>query len=161
EQGGAWRVEAVAVQGDASWPIALALDRRNEPRILYGAFATGDLECAAAAAGTWSIRSLDAPVGARRLGSVAFDAESSPHASYCDGETRSLLYAGGFLAVPAFDSPAQRLAMAVPAPNPRVGRGATSFAFTLARGDEVRLDLYDVRGRLVARRSPELFKSPG
>ena len=42
-----------------------------------------------------------------------------------------------------------------PYPNPRVGAGGATFPFVLSQADNVRLELYDVRGRLRAMRSFE------
>ena len=61
-------------------------------------------------------------------------------------------------AVSGFDPPASStgLWMSVPWPNPSRG-GAATFAFRLDRGERVELELYDVGGRVVARRAAEVF----
>ncbi len=48
-----------------------------------------------------------------------------------------------------------------PYPNPRVGAGGATFAFTLAAPERVRLELYDVQGRLRAVRPFEGLESAG
>lgn len=54
-----------------------------------------------------------------------------------------------------------RFAMQPPWPNPRRGPGGVTFSFTLPRGEVVWLELFDARGRLVARRPPQPFASAG
>ncbi len=48
-----------------------------------------------------------------------------------------------------------RFQVSRPYPNPRVGAGGATFPFVLSKADNVRLELYDVRGRLRAVRSFE------
>jgi hypothetical protein len=48
-----------------------------------------------------------------------------------------------------------------PYPNPRVGAGGATFAFTLPAPDRVRLELYDVQGRLRAVRPFEGVETAG
>lgn len=54
-----------------------------------------------------------------------------------------------------------RFAASAPYPNPAVGRAEVTFGFTLPVPDAVWLELYDARGRLVARRPAEYVASPG
>ena len=48
-----------------------------------------------------------------------------------------------------------------PYPNPRFGSGGATFSFTLPQPDAVRIELFDIRGRLVATRQSEGFQQPG
>lgn len=63
--------------------------------------------------------------------------------------------------IPGGISPASPLLIDTPSPNPRTSSTPTTFSFRLPGGETVRLDLYDIRGRLVARRSAELFSATG
>ncbi|MFH1279244.1 MAG: T9SS type A sorting domain-containing protein [Candidatus Eisenbacteria bacterium] len=53
------------------------------------------------------------------------------------------------------------LSLDTPSPNPRTGTTPTVFSFNLPQGETVRFDLYDIRGRLVVRRSTERFSTTG
>jgi hypothetical protein len=61
----------------------------------------------------------------------------------------------------AEDQSPPRFVVAAPYPNPRVGIGGATFPFTLLGADRVRLELYDVQGRLRAARPFESVGSAG
>jgi hypothetical protein len=61
----------------------------------------------------------------------------------------------------ADDQMPPRFAAASPYPNPRVGGGGATFGFALPAGDLVRLEIYDVQGRLRAARAFEAFSAGG
>jgi len=54
-----------------------------------------------------------------------------------------------------------KFAVAAPYPNPRVGAGGATFGFTLPSPGAVRLELLDVRGRIVAGRAFETIGAGG
>jgi len=54
-----------------------------------------------------------------------------------------------------------RFSVAAPYPNPRVGAGEATFGFTLPAADLIQLELFDVRGRLVASRPFEAIPAAG
>ena len=58
-------------------------------------------------------------------------------------------------------SPPKALVAAAPFPNPRVGAGGATFRFTIGAPDRVRLELYDVQGRLRAARPFESIGTGG
>jgi hypothetical protein len=53
------------------------------------------------------------------------------------------------------------LSMSAPWPNPCRGESRAFFSFVLPGAATVRLELYDARGRLVARRDPQAFQEAG
>jgi hypothetical protein len=59
------------------------------------------------------------------------------------------------------DSSPPRFAAIAPYPNPRAGPGGSMFAFTLPRAGGVRLEIFDVQGRLRAARAFEFFATGG
>jgi hypothetical protein len=66
--------------------------------------------------------------------------------------------------VPGQGPGARRIAVGRPWPNPWVVGGTAShvaFPFVLAQGDRVRLDVYDVHGRLMASAAPREFETGG
>ena len=62
---------------------------------------------------------------------------------------------------PLASAPSAGLVLLAPSPNPAAGEAETRLAFRLGEPDEVTLELFDVRGRLVARRAGEWFGSAG
>ncbi len=61
----------------------------------------------------------------------------------------------------ADDHSPPKFAVAAPYPNPRVGVGGATFPFTVSQADRVRLELYDVQGRLRAVRPFESVPASG
>jgi hypothetical protein len=53
------------------------------------------------------------------------------------------------------------IVLSPPLPNPSVGTGGATFRFSLSAAASVRLELYDVAGRLVAERTPETLATAG
>jgi hypothetical protein len=58
-------------------------------------------------------------------------------------------------------STAPELAIRAPYPNPRVGIGEGTFSIAIPAADRIRMEVYDVRGRLMAARAEEAFAEGG
>lgn len=59
------------------------------------------------------------------------------------------------------ESSPPRFVARAPYPNPRVGAGGATFPFTSSGPDHVRIELFGVDGRLLARRTGESFAGSG
>jgi len=63
--------------------------------------------------------------------------------------------------VPPAPAPATRVSLAAPEPNPRAGSGPVTLRFTLDAQAAVRIAVYDLAGREVAARAPEVVAAGG
>lgn len=152
-----WSHVVVDPSGDGVGEVALALDRHDEPRIVFRDVTLKHLRYASSYAGAWSFTTVDTTSDAGYFLSLALAADGTPHVAYAYDNLLRLGYARGTstTGVPQQPLPGQG-ALRV-APNPvRVGQ-AVSIAVSLAAPDRVGLELLDLAGRSIASRPPEEF----
>ena len=93
---GSWDIEAVDTEGDAGKFASLALDSERRPHIAYFSWEqrnSGALKYARWDGAEWEIETIDGLddveisfLGARRMMSLALDADDRPHIAYADRE---------------------------------------------------------------------------
>lgn len=174
---------AESQDGGATWTtvgaatVSNAVSVRRRGSELFMLTATGEVARSMDYGGTWhtvgAMASSDMAALVDLGGLLVAAAGTGEIATSMNGTTWSWAGAINQLSVTALgtDSPqatgvelsagTPRFLMRSPYPNPWVGRGDAAFPFALARQDLVGLELYDIAGRLIARRDPEWFPSAG
>jgi photosystem II stability/assembly factor-like uncharacterized protein len=152
--------------------VANAVRIRSLGTTLYVMTETGDIARSTDAAASWSVVGTLSQVGMRGLvknGASLVAASREGHVA-TSGDGTSWSWQGSInqlqLTALATNTPvttgveepplAGRLALGAPYPNPSLD-GAGVFPVRLEREDVVRIELCDLRGRVVARRGPELL----
>jgi hypothetical protein len=171
DQGATW-----SVVGAAAVSNAISLRRRNDD--LHLLTATGEIYRSVDFGTTWVPVSALTASGMRALldvnGSTLLAAAATGEvASSANGTAWSWVGAINQLHVVALgsDTPqvtgvpvdpvTPRFGVASAYPNPRVGEGGALFSFDLGRPDVIKIELFDVAGRLLAVRASEWVASGG
>jgi hypothetical protein len=147
--GGVWTTTVVDSVGFVGWYNSLALDAADRPHVTYTG-GSDELVYARHDGGAWVFETLDPVSGVGDFNSLALTFQG-PHVACRDypGNRLLYLYPDPATGVTALPGAAAELRLEAPRPNPQVGAGAVTFAFTIPAPETVRLTVHDVRGRSV------------
>jgi hypothetical protein len=147
KSGGAWTTEVVDAAG---WDTSIDLDDQGNPWISYRDQANADLKLATKLGGTWTTQTVDSEGSTGFKSSIALDFQNLPWIAYHSPSAGDLQVAiPNMLSVGVEPFVTSDSFVGAPFPNP--SRGTVSLAIRTPNTDSVRLTLFDVGGRMIAR----------